>query len=330
MAYCSSCGLWLRATDPFCGICGTAAAAAAVPQVGNAAKEPEVVDDEADRCWRCENLLTAEDDECSRCGYVPALVEVSATRGARSEGNGGRRKVAYSLAVPLSAFTALGNRLPDALLEAVRRVKRNEPTSTAAPLTPGWRARDLRLVLGLVGLACLVLAAATIVSGLRLTDTRSQLKAARARVVALEVTRDRLEGEVAAERAVSRRRAAVLQRANRVLAGLDPLLSSVDALKKDTSAIRSERRAFQAAADGLIATMITLASYLIDNNPSSIDVSDEQRLIDRANAQLASVRSRGTKLSRSAGTYATDAETFESRATALSSAVAALEKQLSQ
>jgi chromosome segregation ATPase len=178
--------------------------------------------------------------------------------------------------------------------------------------------------------ACVVLAAATFLSRQELADTQSDLEASQEQVATLEETRARLVGELAATKGISQKRATVLLRANNVLGGLDPLLASVDALKKDTSDIQAGRSAFQTAANDLIQTTITLVNYLVDTDSAYADNGYTNDLIDQANGELDTVNSYGSQLSQSDATYSKDAASFDTRATSLSSSVAALKKQLTQ
>lgn len=173
-----------------------------------------------------------------------------------------------------------------------------------------------------------MLAVAVVLGRQELADTQSELDASQKQVVALEATRSRLAGELAATKGLSAKRAGVLLRANNVLDGLDPLLTSVDALKKDTNDIQRGRSDFQTAADTLIQTTIELINYLVNTDSDAVDIDRVNGLIDRANNELDTVDLYGSQLSRSDETYAKDAASFDTRATSLSAAVAALKSQL--
>lgn len=244
------------------------------------------------RCGACGNALQADDDFCTRCGA--------------------------SLSDAFNVIPPGTTPLPG-----------TDPVA-ATPPPLRRRSRGLVVALALVSIACVALAAATIVGRQKLTDTRSQLEASQEQVATLKASRSRLANELAAARGVSKRRAAVLLRANNVLDDLDPLLASVDALKKDTSEIQAGRSEFQDAADTAIETIITLANYLTDTDPSDIDAAYQNNLVDLANNQLDTVNLYRSQLSQSDESYSKDAAQFDTRATSLSSAVAALKKQLKQ
>lgn len=214
------------------------------------------------------------------------------------------------------------------------------PSSGAVPVPPlqeGAPARGRRwvraaLAIALAGLtvACVALAVATVTSRQELSDTRSELDASQARVAALEKSRALLAAELAATRDLSRRRAAVLLRANRVLKGLDPLLSSVDDVKQSAATVQSKGDSFVSATGELIDTTVELVNYLVQTDPDAIDNARVNELIDQANGQLETIDSYTSQLQRARSRYEKVAATFDTRASSFSAAVEALKRQLQQ
>jgi len=136
------------------------------------------------------------------------------------------------------------------------------------------------------------------------------------------------EAQLKATTAVSQKRRAVLLRAQAVLARVDTLLSSVDELQKRTSDIQGGRDIFSSASDTLINDMITLGNYVIQTDPTYIDSTYEQQLIDTANADLANVRSDQASLGGYDASYGAASTRFGHRADAFTQAVRKLQQQL--
>jgi hypothetical protein len=154
-----------------------------------------------------------------------------------------------------------------------------------------------------------------------LVDSRRDLRDSQAKLAATA-------SALSATRSVSQRRKDLLSQAQGALAQVDPLLSSVDALQKDTSGIQVQRDTFTADANTLKAQMITLANYVIQTDPSSIDSGYLQQLIDTANADLSIVNSDEASLGAYDSRYSTDSDHFANRATAFTKAVRTLQQQL--
>lgn len=241
------------------------------------------------------------------------------------------------LAAPADDFcTRCGTDLDDAT--NVLRLGVTPPLSSEAasvPSAPPPRGRrDVRaalvVALAVVSVACVALAVATITSRQELSDTRSELDASQAQVAALEKSRALLAAELASSRDLSRRRAAVLLRANRVLKGLDPLLSSVDDVKQSAATVQSKGDAFVTATGDLIDTTVELVNYLVQTDPDAIDNAHVNDLIDKANGQLRTIDSYTSQLQAARSHYEKVAATFDTRASSFSSAVEALKRQLQQ
>lgn len=250
------------------------------------------------RCGSCGHLAAPGDDFCTRCGTDLDDATNVLHLGVTPPPSSG------AVPVPLQA-------------PPPRRRRRGM-----------WAA--LAVALAAVSVACVALAVATITSRQELSDTRSELEASQARVVALEKSRALLAHELAATRDLSRRRAAVLLRANRVLEGLDPLLSSVDDVKQSAATVQSKGDSFVTATGDLIDTTIALVNYLVQTEPDAIDHTHVNELIDRANGQLRTIDSYTSQLQKARSRYEKVAATFDTRASSFSSAVEALKQQLQQ
>ena len=250
------------------------------------------------RCGSCGHLAAPDDDFCTRCGTnlddATNVLHLGVTPPLPSA----------AVPVPLAAGSP-------------HRSRRGLVTALA-------------IAVGVLAVACVALAVAMIASRQDLSDTRSELETSQAQVAALKKSRAVLAAELAATRDLSRRRAAVLLRANRVLAGVDPLLSSVDEVKQSAGKVQSTGDSFVAATDKLIDTTIVLVNYLVETDPDSIDNAYVNDLIDEANTQLETIDSYRSQLRSSRTRYEKVAATFDTRASSFSSAVEALKRQLEQ
>ena len=250
------------------------------------------------RCGSCGHLAAPDDDFCTRCG---------------TDLDDATNVLHLGVTPPLPS-SAVPVPLPEGPSDRSRRLP--------------WVA--LAIAVAVLSVACVALAVATITSRQDLSDTRSELETSQAQVTALKKSRAALAAELAATRDLSRRRAAVLLRANRVLKGVDPLLSSVDEVKQSSGKVQSTGDSFVAATDALIDTTIELVNYLVETDPESIDNTRVNDLIDEANGQLVKIDSYRSQLQVSRSRYKKVAATFDTRASSFSSAVEALKQQLEQ
>jgi hypothetical protein len=201
------------------------------------------------------------------------------------------------------------------------------PVASASRQCRPW---VLLVTLAAVSLVALGLVAALVVGRQQLDETRAERDAATAEVADLTAARDRLAGELAATRTLSKRRAAVLAEADEVLRGVDPLLASVDDVKQRAAVVEGGGDSFVGATNSLIETTIELVNYLVGTDPDQIDVQYVNDLVDAANAQLDRVSSLESALQASHESYGKAAARFDTRATAFSSAVERLKRQLEQ
>lgn len=190
---------------------------------------------------------------------------------------------------------------------------------------PQWLALVVMLLLIVVAVAFTVLWRVEVghshrLAG-RLATATGDLASARKQLAATEA-------QLKATNAVSQQRRAVLLRAQVVLGGVDPLLSSVDDLQKRTSDIQGGRDVFSSDADTLISDLITLGNYLIRTDPSYIDSSYEQQLIDTVNVDLSTVRADQASLGGYDASYGAASTRFGRHADSFTQAVRNLQHQL--
>ena len=157
-------------------------------------------------------------------------------------------------------------------------------------------------------------------------EAARNLDQANAEIGDLTSTNARLTAALADAQNLAARRAAVLRRANRVLQGVEPLLSSVDELKSIAGNMSAERDTFASDTESLVADLISLANYLLE--PGVNDYSYVNSLIDQINWKLDTVRDGKASLTNYDGNYLVASNRFDTRATALTRSVRALERQL--
>ncbi len=143
------------------------------------------------RCGSCGHLAAPDDDFCTRCG---------------TNLDDATNVLHLGVTPPLSSA-------------AVPVPRSGRAAARGAGVACGLPSRSRSPS---VSVACVALAVATITSRQDLSDTRSELEASQAQVTTLKKSRAGLAAELSATRDLSRRRAAVLLRANRVLEGGRP------------------------------------------------------------------------------------------------------------
>jgi hypothetical protein len=255
-------------------------------------------------CPRCSTRNGTEDLFCTKCGTDLVTQRPAAHSSEADSVSETATLVGTTVAAPMSPLT---------------------PTPKgSAPWTVG-RWRTAIGLTALLAIALLVLwrieAGHSHRLSSRLRTTRVELAVAQKQLAS---TSERLKSTTA----ISQRRKQVLLRAQAVLATVDPLLSSVDNLQKRTSDIQNGRDVFSSGADTLIGDLIILGNYLIQTDPSYIDVSYEQGLIDTANADLSTVRVDQASLSSYDASYGSASASFGRRADAFTQAVRKLQHQL--
>ena len=267
-------------------------------------------------CATCLVSNSATDAFCTACGTAlrPAGI---------AEGD----HIAESR-LDASGVTQTGWPAADALPAAAQttQVLAREPV----PVTR-VRRWPLRLAV-VIGVAAL---AAAVTFGLLWRSATAQVGRTEANLDVSQATLRTTEGtlrdtsaKLAAVTSVSDRRKTVLLQAQDVLAKVDPLLSSVDDIQSKATAIQAQRDTFTSDSDTLTQTMITLGNYVIQTDPSYIDQTYLQQLIDSANSELATVRVDEANLSGADSGYTTASSGFGNKANAFSASVRSLQKQL--
>ena len=159
----------------------------------------------------------------------------------------------------------------------------------------------------------------------RLTTT---LAATEADLSATEGRLKQTERQLDAATSLAERRRNLLVQTRGVLGRVDALLSSVDNIQGRARDIQDARYAFSNDADALIATLVTLANYLIDTESDYLSYYYLNTLIDEANGELDVVRSDQYRLSEQDSAYDTASRKFGTQADGFSKAVRDLQRQL--